>query len=89
MKRKQRNKTTAPTEKNLSRYTYETTSFLGWRVTIQRGWKVLTKYFSDRAFGGDAEKSREAALAYRDLALKTYERTGELCVLKQKTWRKK
>ncbi|MCX6876093.1 MAG: hypothetical protein NTW21_20145 [Verrucomicrobia bacterium] len=51
--------------KNLTRFTYETTAFLGWRLTISRGGTVFTKYFSDKKYG-DEKKSfaaGETALA--------------------------
>ncbi len=46
--------------KNLSRFTYETAAFEGWRLSIARGGSTFTKYFSDKKCGGD-KKSLAAA----------------------------
>ena len=46
--------------KNLTRFTYETAAFQGWRLSISRSGTVFTKYFSDKKYGGD-KKSFEAA----------------------------
>lgn len=51
--------------KNLTRYTYENTDFQGWRVSIQRCGRIITRYFSDLQYGSE-EKSRSAAIEYRD-----------------------
>ena len=48
--------------KNLTRFTYETSAFLGWRLAVSRAGTVFTKYFSDRKFG-DEKKSFAAAQA--------------------------
>jgi hypothetical protein len=37
--------------KNLTRYTYENTDFQGWRVSIQRCGRIVTRYFSDLQYG--------------------------------------
>lgn len=44
--------------KNITRFTYEFTSFQGWRVTLCRKQKHFTRYFSDKQYG-----SPEAALS--------------------------
>jgi hypothetical protein len=49
-------------KRNLTRFTYETTAFQGWRLCISRGGTTFTRYFSDREFGG-ARKSLTAAEA--------------------------
>ena len=51
--------------KNLTRFTYETTSFQGWRMNISRSGSTFTKYFSDKKYGTErkALKAAEAALA--------------------------
>ena len=51
--------------KNLSRFTYETSAFLGWRLAISRGGATFTKYFSDRKYGDEkkAFAAAETALA--------------------------
>ena len=48
--------------KNLTRYTREKTSFLGWRVCISRKGMMFTKYF---AYEGE-QGALEAARALRD-----------------------
>ncbi len=54
--------------RNITRFTYEFTSFLGWRVAVCRKQKYFIRYFSDRQYGGKAE-SLAAALAVRDMLL--------------------
>jgi len=51
--------------KNLTRMTYETTAFEGWRLSITRKGAAFTKYFSDRKYGGGKESfaAAETALA--------------------------
>lgn len=46
--------------KNLTRFTYEKTSFQGWRMNISRAGSTFTKYYSDRKHG-EAEDSLKAA----------------------------
>ncbi len=53
---------------NITRFTYEFTSFLGWRVAVCRKQKCFIRYFSDRQYGGEAA-SFAAALAVRDMLL--------------------
>jgi len=50
--------------KNLTRFTYETAAFQGWRLSISRSGTVFTKYFSDKKYGGDKKSfvAAEAAL---------------------------
>lgn len=54
--------------KNITRYTYENTDFLGWRVSIQRCGRIITRYFSDLQYGSEEESFREA-IQYRDNVL--------------------
>ena len=51
--------------KNLTRFTYETSAFQGWRLSVSRAGAVFTKYFSDKKYGGDKKSfaAAEAALA--------------------------
>lgn len=51
--------------RNITRYTYETTDFQGWRVSIQRCGRIITRYFSDLQYGSESESYRQAVL-YRD-----------------------
>lgn len=47
-------------KKNLTRFTYETAAFEGWRLCISRAGTTFTKYFPDKKFGG-GKKSLAAA----------------------------
>jgi hypothetical protein len=49
-------------KKNLTRFTYETAAFEGWRLCISRAGTTFTKYFPDKKFGG-GKKSLAAAEA--------------------------
>ena len=48
--------------KNLTRFTYETSAFQGWRLSVSRKGENFTKYFSDRKYG-DEKQSFAAAHA--------------------------
>ena len=58
--------------KNLTRFTYETTAFEGWRLCVSRAGTTFTKYFSDKTYGGGrkslavAEKTRNQLLKIID-----------------------
>ncbi len=39
-------------KRNLTRFTYETTDFEGWRLCISRAGCTFTKYYSDKQHGG-------------------------------------
>jgi hypothetical protein len=47
-------------KKNLTRFTYETSAFQGWRLSISRAGSAFTRYFPDKKFGGE-KKSLAAA----------------------------
>ncbi len=49
--------------KNLTRFTYETTAFEGWRLCVSRAGTTFTKYFSDKNYGGGQEALRAAEQA--------------------------
>ena len=73
------------TIRNITRFTYEFTSFQGWRVTLCRNQVHFTRYFSDKQYGGEGA-ALEAALATRNMVLarlREYpdepERAFELC----------
>ena len=51
--------------KNITRFTYEFTSFQGWRVTLCRRQKHFTRYFSDKQYGS-AEAALRAAIEVLD-----------------------
>lgn len=53
--------------KNLTRFTYENSAFLGWRLFITRKGKSFVKYFSDRQYGGAKESLAAAEAALREL----------------------
>ena len=46
--------------KNLTRFTYDTTAFQGWRLNLENRGTIFKKYFSDKQHGG-AKESLEAA----------------------------
>ncbi len=56
------------TYKHITRFTYEFTSFQGWRLTICRQQRHYTRYFSDKQYGGE-EAALQAALHTRDLLM--------------------
>lgn len=47
-------------KRNLTRFTYETAAFEGWRLCISRAGSTFTKYFPDKKLGG-GKKSLAAA----------------------------
>lgn len=51
--------------RNLTRFNYESTAFLGWRLSISRSGAAFTKYFSDKKYGGEkkAFAAAQAALS--------------------------
>ena len=46
--------------KNLTRFTYETAAFEGWRLCLSRDGTTFTKYFSDKFYGGPRKSLKEA-----------------------------
>ena len=54
-------------KKNLTRYTYETTSFEGWRLSFSRAGSQFTKYFSDRKHGGPKKSLAVAENALEEI----------------------
>lgn len=53
--------------KNISRYTYRDTAFLGWRLALMRKGEQYTQYFSDRQFGGSRASFRAAITRRNDI----------------------
>jgi hypothetical protein len=51
---------TMKSKRNLTRFTYETAAFEGWRLCISRAGTTFTKYFPDKKFGS-GKKSLAAA----------------------------
>ncbi len=48
--------------KNLTRFTYETAAFQGWRLSLSSKGAAFNKYFSDKKYG-DEKKAFAAAQA--------------------------
>jgi len=46
--------------KNLTRFTYETTAFQGWRLCLSRSGTTFTKYYSDKKYGGERKALKAA-----------------------------
>ena len=68
-------------KRNLTRFTYETTAFQGWRLCISRSGASFMRYFSDKQFGGErkALKAAEAKLGeMKKLLEKAPRREGKL-----------
>ena len=42
-------------KKNLTRFTYETAAFEGWRLCLSTTGTTFTRYFPDKKFGGPKE----------------------------------
>ena len=53
--------------KNLTRFTYETTAFEGWRLCLSRAGTTFTRYFSDKQYGGVRKSLNAAENARTDL----------------------
>ena len=53
--------------KNLTRFTYETTAFQGWRLCISKAGSTFTKYFSDKKYGGERKALKAASTALEEL----------------------
>lgn len=54
-------------KRNLTRFTYETTAFQGWRLCLSRAGTTFTKYFSDKKYGGPKKSLGSAERALADL----------------------
>ncbi len=52
---------------NLTRFTYETAAFEGWRLCISRGGKTFTKYYSDKQYGGPRKSLKQAETSLEKL----------------------
>jgi len=53
--------------KNLTRFTYETTAFQGWRLSLRRSGTTFTKYFSDKKYGTERKALKAAEAALKEL----------------------
>ena len=58
--------------RNLPRFSYESTGFKGWRVSVTRFGDVFTRYFSDRQYGSMAK-----AMAAAQACLKAFRKALE------------
>ncbi len=54
-------------KRNLTRFTYDTTAFQGWRLCLSRAGTTFTKYFSDKKYGGPKKSLAAAEKALADL----------------------
>lgn len=63
--------------KNLTRFTYDTTAFEGWRLCVSRAGTTFTKYFSDKAYG-DGRGSLRAAERARTKLLKAIDNSRRI-----------
>lgn len=59
--------TTMKSKRNLTRFTYESAAFEGWRLCISRAGSTFTKYFPDKKFGGGKKSLAAAEKALTDL----------------------
>ena len=53
--------------KNLTRFTYETTAFQGWRLCLSRAGTTFTKYFSDKKYGGERKALKAATTSLEEV----------------------
>ncbi len=54
-------------KKNLTRFTYETAAFEGWRLCISRAGTTFTRYFPDKKFGGGKQSLAAAEKTLAEL----------------------
>ncbi len=54
-------------KRNLTRFTYETAAFEGWRLCISRAGTTFTRYFPDKKFGGGKKSLAAAEQALEEL----------------------
>jgi hypothetical protein len=54
-------------KKNLTRFTYESAAFEGWRLCISRAGSTFTRYFPDKKFGGGKKSLAVAEKTLADL----------------------
>ncbi len=54
-------------KKNLTRFTYETAAFEGWRLCLSRKGSTFTRYFPDKKFGGGKKSLAAAESTLTDL----------------------
>jgi hypothetical protein len=54
-------------KKNLTRFTYESAAFEGWRLCLSRAGTTFTRYFPDKKFGGGKKSLAAAEKALAEL----------------------
>lgn len=54
-------------KKNLTRFTYESAAFEGWRLCISRAGSTFTRYFPDKKLGGGKKSLAVAEKTLADL----------------------
>ena len=54
-------------KKNLTRFTYESAAFEGWRLCISRSGTTFTRYFPDKKFGGPRKSLKAAESTLKEL----------------------
>jgi hypothetical protein len=54
-------------KKNLTRFTYESAAFEGWRLCLSRAGSNFTRYFPDKKFGGGKKSLAAAEKALAEL----------------------
>lgn len=64
--------------KNITRYTYQTTAFQGYRLAICKNKRLFTRYFSDSHYGG-ADAALQEAIRIRDSIFQLF-KEGNLSV---------
>lgn len=67
--------------KNLTRFTYETTAFQGWRLSLSRSGTTFTKYFSDKKYGSERKAltaAEDALKALKELVDSSRKVNGKL-----------
>jgi hypothetical protein len=53
--------------KNLTRFTYDTTAFQGWRLSLSKRGTAFEKYFSDKKYGGQRKALKAVNTARTEL----------------------
>ena len=54
-------------KRNLTRFTYETTAFQGWRLCLSRAGATFTRYYSDKKYGSPKKSLLAAEGALEEL----------------------
>tara|TARA_B100000927_G_scaffold147552_1_gene119065 strand:- start:2346 stop:2606 length:261 start_codon:yes stop_codon:yes gene_type:complete len=54
-------------KRNLTRFTYETTAFQGWRLCLSRAGTTFTKYYSDKKYGSSKQSLAAAETSLAEL----------------------